>query len=127
MSGSGGGGFSGSRSGGYGYGNSSGSGNSSSGGQASCEDLVVRTQLTSPQEEVVGRINVDDVLDVSIQEVSGRLVVVATLEGDIAGGLTAPNLQSLRDCIDQGTEYEAIVTSVDGGQVRVRVQARKRS
>lgn len=90
---------------------------------SSCEELVIDTQLSSPKDDVVEKIKLGDVLDVSTQTKSGTTVVVVLYKGKMAGGLASPLLARLRECLDKGTKYQAKVTSKTGGQVRVRVEA----
>lgn len=89
----------------------------------SCEKLVIDTQLSSPKAEVIAGIRVGDVLDVTLQPSGGATLVVVLSNGQIAGGLASPDLQRLRECIELGTNYQAVVTAINGAQVRVRVTA----
>lgn len=106
-----------------GSGTSGYSGGFSGGPSGDCESLVEDTQLSSPKEEVVRRLVINDVLSISLLNVDGRSIVIAMKDGDIAGGLTSPRVQRIRECILGGTEFEAIVRSIDDGQVKVRVKA----
>jgi len=105
----------------------SGSGGGGGGGSetpvTSCEELVIDTQLSSPKDDVVEKIKVGDVLDVGAQRKSGTTVVVVLYKGKVAGGLASPLLAQLRECLNNGTKYQAKVISKSGGQVRVRVEA----
>lgn len=105
----------------------SGSGGGGGGGFSpkfdSCESLVIDTQLSSPKQAVVERIKVDDTLMIATQNYGGATVVVALHEGEVAGGLAAPEIGRLRTCMESGTQYLAKVISKNDGQVRVRVSA----
>jgi hypothetical protein len=108
----------------------SGSGGSGYGGgfesaNGTCDSLVIDTQISSPKDDVVNLIVNGDVLNVDIQQIGGKAVVVVLHNGQLAGGLASPNVQRLRECIEQGTQYDAKVTSKNDGQVRVRVSARR--
>jgi len=81
--------------------------------------LVINTQLSSPKLEVLQGVKDHDVLHVALQ---GQVVVVLR-DGKVAGGLAAPDLKRLRECIEGGTAYIAVVTSVNHGQFKVRVSA----
>lgn len=105
-----------------GSGGGGGGGGSFSDTSTSCETLVIDTQLSSPNEDVIAGIEVGNVLPVEMQQMSGTTVVVVVRDGQIAGGLTAPQLPRLRECMNAGTEYEATVLSKSNGQVRVRVR-----
>jgi len=97
------------------------------GGQSStfddCTSLVIDTQLSSPKENVIDRLHEGDMLDVVCQEIEGRVVVVLLYEGELAGGVAAPQVQRLRECLEDGTRYIAEVKSINEGQVRVRIIA----
>lgn len=105
----------------------SGSGGGGGGGFSpnfdSCETLVIDTQLSSPKQAVVERIEVGDTLTIATQNYGEATVVVALHEGEIAGGLAAPEVGRLRSCMEQGTQYQAKVTAKNDGQVRVRVSS----
>ena len=108
MSGSGGGGFGGSW-----------------GTQVSCSALVIHTQLSSPEPSVVSRLETDAILTVEVEKTGNISLVVAKYHGEIAGGLASAQISRLIECIADGTRYQAIVRSKEGGQVRVKVEAVK--
>lgn len=91
----------------------------------SCDLLVIETQLGSPKEEVVNTIKAGDVLDVTVQSMGAISVVVILHEGQVAGGVAAPEVQKLRECIAQGTTYEATVISKNDGQLRIRIAVKR--
>lgn len=104
----------------------SGSGGSGYGGGFEsvddCGSLFIETQLSSPKEDVVDKIDVGHILDVTAQQVGTTMVVVVLWQGEIAGGIAAPQVQKLRECIGQGALYDATVISKNDGQVRVRIK-----
>lgn len=105
----------------------SGSGGGGGGGfepLENCADFVIDTQLSSPKPEVIADIQIGDKLDVTVQMAGGSSVVVILSHGKVAGGLASPEVGRLRECIRQGTEYVAVVTGKNEGQVRVRVNAK---
>jgi hypothetical protein len=87
-----------------------------------CESLVIDTQISSPKSDVIEKIAVDDILDVALTQLGATTVVVVLHHGSIAGGVAAPQVQQLRDCIEKGTKYKATIISKNGGQVRIRIQ-----
>lgn len=93
--------------------------------QDACEKLFIDTQLSSPKEDVIEQINVGDILEVTLNQINGRSVVVVLYNGQIAGGLASPKVQRLRECIEQHTEYFATVKEKRDGQVRVRIEPRR--
>lgn len=107
----------------------SGSGGSGYGGGFepvdTCDSLFIETQLSSPKDDVIDAINIGDVLDVTIQQAGATTIVVVLHQGQLAGGIAAPQVQRLRECISQGTMYDATVISKSGGQVRVRIKPQR--
>lgn len=87
----------------------------------SCEDLIIDTQLGSPRAAVIPQLQVDTMLEVQLQQHNNMSVVVLVLNGQIAGGITAPEVLQLRECMQAGTAYTARVTSVSGAHVGVRI------
>jgi hypothetical protein len=90
---------------------------------SSCSLLVIETQLSSPQPNVIGTLTLGEVLDVDLQQTGVVAVVVALKNGVVAGGIAATSLNQLRDCIEGGTVYQATVTGINGGQIRIRITA----
>lgn len=107
----------------------SGSGGSGYGGGFepvdTCDSLFIETQLSSPKEDVIDKIDVGNILDVTVQQVGTTMVVVVLHQGVIAGGIAAPQVQRLRECIAQGTIYDATVISKNEGQVRVHIKPKR--
>lgn len=109
----------------------SGSGGGGGGGggdqpKIECELLAFETQLTSPKATVVAKLKPNDELQIELQSPGGTAVVAAIFESEIAGGITAQDVQRLRECLQDGYEYRATVISVKEGQVRVRVKVAQR-
>lgn len=88
-----------------------------------CEDLVINTQIGSPKMRVVQGLAEGEILEVAVESIRNATVVVVKHEGQTAGGVASPNVQKLRECIQQGTVYRAKVTSVNGPQVSIRIEA----
>lgn len=105
----------------------SGSGGSGYGGGfygegSSCEKLVIHTQLSSPVAAVVAQLVVGSVLSVDTQPGPITTLVVAKYNGAVAGGLASAQIARLLECLDDGHQYEATVTSISGAQIKVRVE-----
>lgn len=99
-----------------------GGGYGSASDAVSCELLRFEAQLTSPKPAIVATVVVHEVLDIDVS-VSGGVSVVQVLKGGlVVGGLTGPDASRLRTCIQEGHGYGAKVLSINGGQVRVRVE-----
>lgn len=105
-----------------------GSGGSSYGGgfvavTSSCENLVINTQISSPKMQVLQGVTVGAILAVDVQQVSNLSVVVVLHQGLVAGGVASPSVNRLRECIQQGTNYCAEVTAVNGPQISIRIKS----
>lgn len=87
-----------------------------------CDLLDISTQLSSPKAEVIEGLAVGDVLDVALQAGAGTAVVVLR-DGKLAGGLASPDVLRLRECLESGTQYSAVVREINDAQVKVRVRA----
>ena len=93
-------------------------------GGASCEDLVIDTQLSSPRAAVVKELKVGDRLAVVVEQQGGVKVVVLKHRGQSAGGIASPELPRLLQCLEAGTEYSAKVMRIHGPQISLRITAR---
>lgn len=104
----------------------SGSGGGGSGGgpgySSPCDSLRFDSQLSSPQAPVVATLSPGDVLLIAVTQMNGQVVVQVLSRGQPAGGLTGPEATQLRNCIEQGHNFNATVLQINGGQVRVRVE-----
>ena len=92
-------------------------------GEDKC-DITERTILSSPDPEVVKRLNKNEVLTIELEGRDLERLVAKTDDGDIAGTITSEGMPDIAECIRAGFEYGAEVLSVDGGRVEVMVQRR---
>lgn len=106
--------MSGSGGGGYGGGFDQGADN--------CDSLVIHTQLSSPVAKVIAQLQVGDILAVTSRPGQGVTLVEAVYLGQVAGGIAAPQVHRLMQCLIEGHQYKATVTAINGGQVKIRVQ-----
>ena len=67
-------------------------------------------------------LTVGDILQVSLNESSGRPVLEVISNAGVAGALTHTGHVKLIDCIRQGNSYVAVVLSKSGGAVDLQVQ-----
>lgn len=106
----------------------SGSGGTGGGGwgggssQTPCEVLAFETQLSSPKANVIQRIKIGDVLNIELENLDVTSTIVVSWHGEVAGGLTTPDVLRLRECISSGYKYVAIVLLINQGQIKVRVK-----
>lgn len=87
----------------------------------SCATLQFDTQLASPKAQVVTQLSINDILDIVFAQTGNQQVVSALWQGSEAGGIVDPHLNQLRNCMNQGEQYQARVLQLGGGQVRLRV------
>lgn len=92
-------------------------------GGPDCLSLVLEVVLGSPVPAVVTTLVVGTELDVVLFEGPPRVIAAVTPGGATAGGID-PFGRLLR-CLQDGYEFSATVTSITGGAVTVRVQARR--
>lgn len=107
------------------------SGNSGGGGIPSinrpnenenCEDLVINTNLASPQAAVVNNLNKGNIL--TIQAISDQGPIHAlNANGQVAGTIISREQVRILSCINNGTEYEAEILSIENGQCQVQIRA----
>lgn len=90
-----------------------------------CEDLVLRTQLASPDPEVLGEIRAGEILTVHLLSAVGPIQAM-TNDGRIAGAILTSNPTQLINCITGGTVYQARVLSVNGGDCQVTIYCANR-
>ncbi len=88
----------------------------------SCERLTITTYLSSPKADVIDKIKISDILSISALSDQGP-IVATTSEGRIAGSILSSEQIRLLNCINLGTEYEAIVLSIQGGSCEIRIKA----
>lgn len=89
--------------------------------ETACDTLYLQTQLASPKAEVVNQINVGDVLEIGLSDIGGNVVAYAFWRTQIAGGIASPKVIRLITCIQNGTNYTAIVTAKTGAQISIRI------
>ena len=87
----------------------------------SCASLQFDAQLASPKAQVVAQLSVNDILDIVFVQAGNQQVVSALWNGSEVGGIVDPHLNQLRNCMNQGEQYQARVLQLGGGQVRLRV------
>jgi hypothetical protein len=100
----------------------SGGGGGGAGGPDPC-DIVEIVPLNSPQSAVIATLKVGDVLTVNLNRSGPNPVLeVLAFGGQRAGALTHRNHVRIINCIDAGRTYRAVVMSIRGGSVEVRVE-----
>lgn len=85
-----------------------------------CEDLVIRTQLASPNPTVVAGLSAGEILTIHLVNALGPIQAM-TGEGAIAGAILTSKATQLINCIASGTVYVAKVISVNGGDCQITI------
>ena len=88
----------------------------------SCERLTIVTYLSSPKADVIDKLKEGDILSISALSDQGPIVAI-TLEGEIAGSILSSEQIRLLNCINSGTEYKAIVLSIQDASCEIRIKA----
>lgn len=103
----------------------SGSGSGGGGFSAAdvaCSALSFSTQIATPNPNLIVTIHVSEVLGIELVVMGGQQVVAVVKDTQLIGGLAGAVVSRLRDCINAGTRYRAIVTRVSGPLVVVRIE-----
>jgi hypothetical protein len=87
-----------------------------------CEAIVIKTQLFSPNAEIVSKLTNGDILDILLLKSSGPCV--AFHEDGIAGTIVSKNLYQLIKCINTGKRFIAIVREVSSGNCAITIQSK---
>lgn len=89
--------------------------------ETSCDRLYLQTQLASPKADVVEQFDVGDTLEMIVGYAGTELSALAVWHGQVAGGIASPKAIRLITCIQNGTNYVALVTAKIGGQVALKI------
>lgn len=87
------------------------------GGVSGC-DLNIITHIINPKPNLTNQLVMGDVLIVALDS---NLVTIQNNQGQIIGTIAPPNIDKLIDCINQGNFYNATITEINGGYIRVQV------
>ena len=87
-----------------------------------CDRLVIEAAISSPQESVVKNLKAGDVLRIGLEDQAGTTVVALYSDEQTAGRIDDDSVNRLRECLREGTRYEATVISRAGGLAQVRIK-----
>ena len=87
-------------------------------------DISELTILSSPNPQVVNTLSENVALTIELEGQAPQRLVAKTQDGGVAGAITSREMPKIAECIQAGFDYEAVVLSVDGGRVEVRIQRR---
>lgn len=83
-----------------------------------CIHGVIDTNLVSVDFELLKKYSVGDILNV---DMLGKTVVIENNDGEILGSVLHSNLEDLKECIEQGNEYQAEITKILPSVCNVRI------
>ncbi|WP_254875958.1 hypothetical protein [Pseudomonas viridiflava] len=89
--------------------------------ETACDRLYLQTHLASPKADVVEQFDVGDTLQMTVGYAGSELSAFAVWDGKVAGGIASPKVIRLITCIQNGTEYVALVTAKIGGAVALKI------
>lgn len=109
-----------------GPGNGSDGGNFGGGGGTppfNCTNVSIKTNIISPDPNVLKTIHSGDILQVSLQTATGPLIAV-TAKGKTLGAIFIKDPTSLIACINNGNSYKAEILNISGGDVQILITNR---
>lgn len=87
-----------------------------------CEKLAFRTQLASPNIEILHKLKVGDQLAITL-ETKGSIVAVTKDKAlTYVGGILSRNQSKLKNCLQNGFKFIAKITALDGGNCEIQIQ-----
>jgi hypothetical protein len=106
-------------------GSGSGGGGGNLGGGAGipnfdCNNVSIKTNITSPNASILKTVVVGDFLDIELQSATGPLIA-KTIKGKILGSVFITNPILLIECISNGHHYQARVLKIDGGECQILI------
>lgn len=87
-----------------------------------CDRLGIETAISSPEESVIKSLQAGDVLRVGLEDRAGTTIVALYSDGQKAGCVEPDNINRLRECLREGTQYDATVISRSGELARVHIK-----
>ncbi len=88
-----------------------------------CSRLTFDTSISSPQEDALTQLAIDEVLVVAYETLDGVSVIsVRRSDGTLAGTLAGGRIAELLRCLQQGFTYQARVIEIEDALVRVTVE-----
>lgn len=87
-----------------------------------CEDLVINTNLASPQADIIRNLDEGDLLSIRAVTDQGPIQAFDT-KGHLAGTIISREQVRLLNCINRGTTYQAEILSIKNGQCKVQIRA----
>jgi len=93
--------------------------------QPNCADIVLRTQLASPNPAVIANLAAGDILTVHLLSAVGPLQAL-NKDNLVAGAILTSNPALLINCINNGFEFQARILSINGGDCQISIYCSNR-
>ncbi len=106
---------------GSGSGGGFGSGGAGS-GSFDCSTLAFETHINSPVPAEIAKLSIGETLHIDLSTMNGIQVVRVTNQGYVVGGLVDQNIR-IKQCLEQGFSFNAVVRSISGAAVKLFVSA----
>lgn len=88
-----------------------------------CSRLRFDTHVASPVPAALPTLTVGEILEVILANQKNTVVVIAvTQAGQRVGGIASTDVTQLRKCLEDGFEFQAVIRSIAGAQVKIRVE-----
>lgn len=88
-----------------------------------CSTLVINTNISSPQANILQNLNVGDFLEIELASDQGPINVF-TGNRRLVGNIISREQVKLLKCILKGTDYQAEILSINGGQCTIQISAK---
>jgi hypothetical protein len=88
----------------------------------SCEDLSIQTHLSSPNPDIIDRLNEGDILTIRLGGATGPIELV-TDEGKVVGSLVSSRQMKLIECINDGHQYIGEIREIEEGNCEVYIRS----
>jgi hypothetical protein len=89
--------------------------------RAPCSGQLIHTQLISPNEEVLEKLQKNS--ELSIVVLAGKPIIVAVFKDEIAGVILNKDTIWLLHCLKKGFQFIAVVRSVYGGMCAITIKS----
>jgi hypothetical protein len=84
-----------------------------------CNGLVINTQLSSPDEDVLRMITVGDELRIGLVD---SYILAAFYENDVVGVIVNKEILNIMMCMEQGFKFRARVRNLVGGRCSITIR-----
>lgn len=93
-------------------------------GSSSCEELVISTNITTPEEDLFDSIKIEDKLDVKLTD-GNKAVGLFNNKGMLIGSIVDPDVLKLIKCLKDGKIFIAIIKEKKEAYIEVYIYNNK--